>query len=125
MLCYIFGHVILLLLKLIVAEHSFQTYYGKLISLTQHCIVGNHVVSSINQFRKHCLEVKEGSRGANLIPTRRRVYSCELINKITCNDAHQKGSLSIRRKDNYSQYRISSRLNLYVYWRGAPPWSSW
>lgn len=91
------GHVVLFILQLIAAEHLFEAYQGRVISLTQYGIVGVHIANSINHCKEYCLQAGVRCRGANLIPIRRGVYSCELVSEITCKYDNQKGSLSILR----------------------------
>ncbi|KAK2141320.1 hypothetical protein LSH36_1121g00040 [Paralvinella palmiformis] len=90
--------VVLFYLQLIAAERLFETYQDQMISLMPASeIVGASSVTSINQCKKYCLRAKEGCMGANLVPIRRGVYTCELISNIACKYEHQKGSISILR----------------------------
>jgi len=79
-------------------EPLFQTYEDELIPSTNHGIIAARAVTSINQCKTYCLQAKEEEcLGANLIPMRLGVYSCELINFVMCTHIGQKGGVSIRK----------------------------
>ena len=61
------------------AFRMFDQYNGKLMRLDSSVITGANVVTSVIQCEQICLSSETSCGGANVVPIRAGVYSCELI----------------------------------------------
>ena len=79
----------------------FEHYRGRLISLRNSAVFDERIVTTIGQCEKYCLDRNGRCQGANLIPVRTGVYSCELIDDASFSSTNDlqlmRGAICIRK----------------------------
>ena len=73
--------MILFLPSLVSADCFFSRQNGRLLNTTHSGLVGARAVKSTSQCERYCLEHLTECLAANMVPIRRGLFGCELINQ--------------------------------------------